>query len=164
MTLLQVADDLKTQAERLRADHPDIAQKLESDRDVILEHEGPLTTNEAAKLLGTTKPTILDWVRRGVLDKHWRSTPFGTLITAASVAAILPAIRQWNETGRDGRALRRIMESMRDDLDTELRQAVSKARTQEGRPVVARGAYGHVSRRRKADSRQKPDSRSEASA
>jgi len=149
MTLLDVADDLKTQAERIRSAHPDVAEKLDTARDVVLEHEGPLTSEQAAKVLGTTKPTVLAWVKRGILDKDWRSTPWRTLITARSVAAILPYVREWNETGRDGRALRMIMEKLSDQLDTQLRHTVARARTQRGRPVVAAGAYGHVTPRRR---------------
>jgi hypothetical protein len=132
-----------------------VASRLDKDRETILEQHGPLTTDEAARLLGTTRPTVLSWTKRGVLDRHWRSTPFRGLVTAASVAAILPAIREWNDNGRDGRALRKILERMRDDLDTELSEKVSRARTVNGRAAIAPGAIGPSSVRRGAAARRK---------
>jgi hypothetical protein len=118
--LLEALTDLKAIADELRQSDAPTAIRIEQDRYSILEAIPPLTSDEAAEQLKVTRPTIHSWVERRVLDRHEASSDHHLLITAESVADILPAVLRWHSEGKSRGAMKVILEELEGELDGQL--------------------------------------------
>ncbi len=147
MVQIQIAADLTEIADGLREREPEFAKAIDAKRDELLEQLPPLTTDVAGELLGTTRPTIHEWVKRGVLDRHGDSSSRRVLITAESVAGVLPYIHEWHKRGSTKGALAAILSRFEDQADNEALSRVAAAKSSSGKPVLS-GGFGHITIRK----------------
>jgi hypothetical protein len=104
-TALLVARDLAGAADQVRDHDPDVAARLDHDRELLLESADPLTVTATATLLGQSRQTIHDWLKRGILDTHPAGSKGKLLVNPRSVVGLYPFIDEWREAGGTKRAL-----------------------------------------------------------
>lgn len=138
-TALLVASDLAGAADRVRGHDPDMAARLERDRELLLDSADPLTVTATAGLLGQSRQTIHDWLKRGILDTHPAGSKGKLLVDPRSIVGLLPFIKEWREAGGTKRALGIIITRL-EAAETEL--LLKSATTDyKDRPVVRKGAF-----------------------
>jgi hypothetical protein len=139
-TALLVACDLASVADQVRERDPVVATRLDHDRELLLDAAAPLTVKATAELFGQSRPTIHDWLKRGILDAHPAGSRGKVLIDLRSVATLLPFIDEWREAGGTKRALGVIVARLEQSETAEL---LANARNDsKGRPLIRPGAIG----------------------
>jgi hypothetical protein len=139
-TALLVARDLAGAADKVRDRDPDVAAGLDHDRELLLDSADPLTVTATAELLGQSRLTIHDWLKRGLLDAHSSGSKGKVLIDPRCVATLLPFIDEWRDAGGTKRVLGVIIARLE---EAETAQLLTHAENDEqGRPVIHKGAVG----------------------
>ncbi len=104
--LLGVISEVGAVADQIRVPHPDLARRLSRVVEALTTEVGWVTVGEAAAEFEVSRPTVYDWIKRGLLESQ--IIAHRTAIPAWSVITILPAVRVWHADGRKGRPSRRI--------------------------------------------------------
>ncbi len=139
-TALLVARDLAGAANKVRDRDPDVAARLDHDRQLLLDAADPLTVTDTAGLLGQSRQTIHDWLKRGILTAHPAGSKGKVLVDPQSVIGLLPFIEEWREGGGTKRVLSIIVARL-EAAETAALLKDSRVDSK-GRPVVHEGAVG----------------------
>jgi hypothetical protein len=117
---LRLAGDLLSQADKVREDHPDVADALAGHSEALIDSisDGGLSIAEVAILLGQSRPTIYEWVKSGYLVAGEARTG-GMTVSPRSLLSLIPILDQWREEGRGGRPSRLFREWL--DAEAALR-------------------------------------------
>jgi len=128
---LQVAGDLLVQADKIRAEHPEIAAALEADSHRLLVEVPCVSVAQAAGLLGQSRPTIYEWIKAGFLVTQ-EADARGVNISSESLVTIIPILREWEEEGREGRPSRFLRDWFEGALERRERRQAYAARRRAG--------------------------------
>lgn len=99
--LLETINEVGAVANQIRGPRPDLAERLSRVVDTLTTEIGWVTVGEAASEFEVSRPTIYDWIKQGLLESQ--VVAHRVVIPAWSVITILPAVRVWQASGREGR-------------------------------------------------------------
>ena len=99
--LLQTISEVGAVANQIRGPRPDLAERLSQVVDALTTEIGWVTVGDLAVEFEISRPTIYDWIKRGLLESQ--VVAHRVVVPAWSVITILPAVRAWQASGREGR-------------------------------------------------------------
>ena len=131
--------------ETLLAENPKAAQGLGQARDDWLKSFPPLSVARTAEMLELSRPTIYDWLARGVLKPARGASGTPQRVDARSLMTILPVIREWHAAGTTKRALGAILDRLDLERDRELMRnvAANRSTSDEGYEILD-GGFGNL--------------------
>jgi excisionase family DNA binding protein len=125
MTMFEVIADLQHQAAVVRATHPEVAARLEADAVALLALMAPQSVAVVARVLGLSRPTIYDWIDKGYLrtveSGRWR-----TRVDPDGIVRALAVVREWRDTGGEGRPGKIVDEWRRDQRTLRDRRSAAR--------------------------------------